>query len=104
MFEAVASLVGGSFSEWAWFKVFLPISFGGLGVQRASLYAPAAFIGSLDHSKELVSDILGCTPPSSIHLAHTLKDLASASGQDEWSSLERIGVPLRQRALSRAID
>ena len=104
MFEAVAFLVGGSFSEWSWFKVSFPISYRGLGVRRALLYAPAAFIGSFDHSKELVSDILGRTPPSSNHLADMLKDLASASGQDEWSSLERIDVPLRQHALSRVID
>ena len=68
------------------------------------LHAPGPFIDSFDHSKELVSDILGRTPPTSIHPAHTLKDLASTSGQDDWSSLERIDVPLRQRALSRAID
>ena len=62
---------------------FLPISFGGLGVHRASLYAPSAFIGSLDHSKEVVSDILGHTSPTSVHLAYMLKDLASASGQND---------------------
>ena len=95
MFETVASLVGGSFSGWSWFKASLSFSFGGLGVWRASLYAPTAFIGSFDHSKELVSDILGRTPSSSIHLAYTLKDLALASGQDE-SSLERIDVPLNR--------
>ena len=59
------------------------------------MYAPAAFIGSLDQSKELVSDILGCTPPpSSGHLTSTLEDLASAPGRDDWSSLESVDLLL----------
>ena len=85
---------GRSFSNWSWSKASLPISLGGLGVRWASLYVPAAFIGSLDQSKDLVSDILGRTPPVSVHLAPTLEDLVSASGRDDWSSLERVDIPL----------
>lgn len=73
-------------------------------MRQASLYAPAAFIGSLAQSKGLVSDILGHSPPASVHVADALKDLASASGQNDWSALEKIDVPLRQRSLSRVID
>ena len=82
----------GHFGGWIFLEVvmvrgFLPTSFGGLDVWQVSLHAPAAFIGSFDHSKELVSDILGRTSPTLVHLAHTLKGLASASGQNDWSSL-----------------
>ena len=104
MYESLSNLVGGSLSDWSWLKASLPISLGGLGVRRASLFSSAAFIGSLDQSKELVSDILGYTPPISVHLAPTLEDLASASGRDDWSTLERVDIPLRQRALSRVVN
>ena len=104
MSESLSDLVGGSFTDWSMLKASLPISLGGLGVRRASVFASAAFIGSLDQSKELVSDILGYTPPTSVHLAPTLEDLVMASGKDDWSSLEKVDVPLRQRALSRVVD
>ena len=70
----------------AWSKASLPISFGGLGVRQTSLFASAALIGSLDQSKELVSDILGHIPSTSVHLASTLKTLVLASGRDDSSS------------------
>ena len=81
-------------SDWSWSKASLPISLGGLGVRRASWYASAAFISSLDHCKMLVSDILGRSPPTSIHLAPTLEDLAKGMGRVDWSSLEEVDVPL----------
>ena len=98
MIESLSDLVGGSFSVWSRLNTSLPISLGDLGVHWASLFASAAFIDSLDQSKELVSDILGCTPPTSVHLSLTLKDLVLASGRDDWSSLERVNLPLQQRA------
>ena len=81
LFETLLDLVGGLFSDWSCSKGSLSISLGGLGVHRTSLYASAAFISSLDQSKELVSDTLGHTPPTSIHLAPTLKDLAEVTGR-----------------------
>ena len=104
MFDSLSDLVGGSLSDWSWLKASLPISLGGLGVRRASSHASAAFVGSLDQSRELVSDILGYAPPTSQHLAPTLEDLVSSTGRDNWSSLERVDVRVRQRALSRVID
>ena len=104
MFESLSDLVGGSFSGWSQLKASLPISFGGLGVCRALVVAPAGFIGSLDQSKQLVSGILGYISPISVHLESTLKDLVVASVKDDWSSLEGVDVPLRQRALSRVVD
>ena len=104
MSESISDLVGGSFTDWSRLKASLPIALGGLGVRRASLFASAAFISSLDQSKELVSEILGHTPPTSVHLASALEDLALASGKVNWSSLEQVDVPLGQRALSRVVD
>ena len=76
MFEALSDLVRVSLSDWSWSKASLPISLGGLDVRQASLFASAAFIGSLGQSKELVSNNLGHTPPTSVHLASTLIALA----------------------------
>ena len=104
MFKALSDLVGGSLSDWSWKKASLPISLGGLGVRQASLYASAAYIGSLDQSKQLVSNILGHHPPTPVSLSPTLEDLALASGREDWTSLEEVDVPLRQRALSRVVD
>ena len=87
--------MGRSCSNWSQLKASLLIALRGLGVRWAFLYASAAFLGSLEHSKELVSDILGYTSPTSIHLVPTLKDLLLASDRNDWSSLERVGVPLR---------
>ena len=48
MREALADVVGSLLSEWAWLKASLPSSFEGLNIRRASLYTPAAYIGSLE--------------------------------------------------------
>ena len=96
LFETLSDLTGGLFSDWSWSQAFLPISIGGLGVHRASLYASAAFISSLDQFKKLVSDILGHTPPTSVPLTPTSEDLAVVTGRADWSSLEEVDIPLRQ--------
>ena len=92
----------GSCTDWSRLKVSLLISFGGLGVHRVSLFASTTFIGWLDQSKKLVSDFLDYIPPTSVHLTPTLslEYLVLASGKDDWSSLERVDVPLRQCAPS----
>ena len=82
MFESLSDLVGGSFSDWSQLKASLCISLRGLSIFQESLFASAAFIGSMDQSKELVSDILSDTPPISVHLAPTLEDLVLASGSE----------------------
>ena len=83
MFDSLSDLVGRSLSNCSSLKASSPISLGGLGVHRASSHAPAAFVGSLDQSRELVFDILGYAPPTSRHLALTLEDLVSSTGRDD---------------------
>ena len=68
-------------------KVSLLISLGGLGVHRVSHFALTTFISSLGQPKELDSDILGYTPPTSVHL----EDLAWC-----WLLANTIGLPLRE--------
>ena len=104
MFEDLSDLVGGSLSDWSWKKAYLPISLWGLSVCQASLYASAAYIGSLDQSKQLISNISGHRAPTPVSLSPTLEDLALASDREDWSSLEEIDVPLRQHAPSRVVD
>ena len=104
LFESVSDLAGGSLSDWSWLKASLPVSLGGLGTRRASMYTPAAFLASLGQSKEVVSGILGCSPPPSRHLVSALQDLVSGTGRDEWYSIEDVDVPLRQRARYKVED
>ena len=97
-------ITGGPLPNWAWLKASLPSSLGGLGIRRASLHAPAAYIGSLNQSRLLVARICGRAPSTSIHLAPALVSLAESVGREDWSSIEEVDVPLRQRHLSKAID
>ena len=62
MLEAVSDLAGGPLHSWAWLNASLPTALGGLSVRQASLHAPAAYIGSLAQSEELVARILGRVP------------------------------------------
>ena len=55
MLEALSNLAGGPLLEWTWLKASLPSSLGGLNIRRVSLHASAAYISSLDQSKELVA-------------------------------------------------
>ena len=104
MLEAISDLAGGPLPNWACLKASLPSSFGGLGIRRASLHAPAAYIGSLDQSRQLVARICGRVPGPSIHLAPALDAMAETVGREDWSSIADVDVPLRQRHLSKAID
>ena len=88
MLEALSDLVGGSLSNWSRKKASLPISLGGFGVCQASLYASVAYVGSLEQSNELVTDILGHTPPTPVSLALTVEYLALVPG--------KIGLHLRK--------
>ena len=100
LFESVSDLVGGSLSDWFRLKASLPVLLGGLVTCRASIYAPAAFLASLDQSKELVSGILGHSSPSSGNLVSALQDLVSGTGRDDWCLIEGVDIPLQQRAPS----
>ena len=77
---------------------------GGLNLREASLHAPAAFIASSIHSKELVSRILGRPSQSTPHISQALNLLSTNSNCPEWLNLADIDVPLHQRHLSHAID
>ena len=44
------------------------------------------------------------TPPTPVSLVPTLEYLALASGREDWSSIEKVDVPLWQPALSRVVD
>ena len=102
--EALSDLAGGPLPEWSWLKASLPATLGGLGVRRASLHAPAAYVSSLVQSRQLVTGILGRVPVTTRHLSLALADLSAASRRGEWISTEGVDVPLQQRHLSRAID
>ena len=104
MLDAASDLIGGPLPKWSWKKASLPASLGSSVDRNVSLYAPAAYLGSLDQSKHLVSRILGSEPSASKQLAPALDDLAINARQGEWSSIEEFYVSLQQCPLSRAID
>ena len=101
MREAVSDLAGCSLSSWAWLKSSLPSSLGGLNIRHATLYAPAAFIGSFQQSESVIYDILGHPAKVPQHLPNAL---AWAAARPEWVSIEGVDVPLWCHSLSRSID
>ena len=104
MLDALSDLAGGPLPSWSWLKASLPTCLGGLGVRRASVHASAAYISSVTQSKQLVAEILGWDPTPSRHLQTALERLAIAAGRSDWTSLEEVDVPFRQRHLSHALD
>ncbi len=99
--SALESILGGPLSDWSWQKASLPCSKGGLGLRSAPLHAPAAYLDSSLRSASLVEGLLG---PPSIFLDDTVSAIASSSSRPDWQTLNDIDVPLRQGALSAAID
>ena len=77
LMEAVSDFVGGPIPSWSGLKASLPPALGGLGVRRVSLHAPAAYISSMDQSRELVTRILGQAPATMKHMTPALQDLAN---------------------------
>ena len=55
-------------------------------------------------SAPLVEGHLGHPPPPSIFLDETVSAIASSSARPDWQTLNDIDIPLRQGALSAAID
>ena len=104
MLEALSDFAGGPLPNWSWLKAYLPAALGGLGVPRASLHVSAAYISSLDQSRQLVTRILGQVPATTRHLTPALQDLSKAARREGWISIEEVDVPLQQRHLSKAID
>ena len=104
MRDAVSDLAGCPLSHWAWLKSSLPSSLGGLNIRHATLYAPAAFIGSIHQSESLVSDILGHPVKAPLHLPYAINALAKSVARPDWISVENIDVLLRSHSLSHSID
>ena len=104
MREALTDLTGCPLFGWAWLKASLPSSRGGLNIRRATLHASAAYIGSLVHTRTLVTRILGRTPAPSPHLDSAVSALADATKRPDRSSLEEIDVSCRQHPLSCCTD
>ena len=71
--DSLEDLAGSPLSDWAWLKASLPSNRGGLNIRRASLHAPAAFLGSLQQTSSLVERILGHLPDPSLHLQLELR-------------------------------
>ena len=86
--------------DWSWLKASLPSSLGGLNLRRAALHAPAAYISSLHRSEPLISDILGHSPSPPALLPSCVRALGMAASMPDWSSLQNIDVPVRQRTYS----
>ena len=97
-------IVGGPLNSWSYTKTSLPISLGGLGLHRASLHAPAAYISSISSTEWLVSDILDgtCSPPPL--LSSAFLDFSLGTNNSYWSSAAGIEFPLSQKNLSCALD
>ena len=101
---SLSDITGCPLADWSWDKATLPSSLGGLNLRLASIYAPAAFIGSLVRCQDLISRVLGQTPNESSHLQSTFLALVHNAARPNWHSLEDIDIPLTQKALSRASD
>ena len=104
MWDALCDLVGGLLPDWSWLKASLPSSLGGLSIQRASLHAPAAYIGSYQQCRSLMSSILGHAGHQPVHLSAAITSLAVAASRLDWESINDIDVPITQHSLSRSID
>ena len=104
MREAVSDLAGCPLSDWAWLKSSLPSSLGGLNIRHATLYAPAAFIGSIHQSESLISDILGHPTKAPLHLPNAINALARVVARPDSIFAESIDVSLRSYSLSHSVD
>ena len=104
MRKTLEAIIGAPLTDWSWLKASLPSSLGGLNLRSAVLHAPAAFIASNSNSQPLIRRILGLSPPPSPHLNAAVTALAEAATRPNWTSLDVIDVPLRQKSLSHSID
>ena len=91
-------------SDWSWLKASLPSSRGGLNLRSAYLHTPAIYITSSSSSKQLVESMLRLPPASSSHVCSAVATLVVVAAKLEWTDLDNVDIPLRQRQLSHAID
>ena len=67
------------------------------------LFASVIFIGEFFGSC-FSHMFIGSSEQSKAHSTLTLQGLSSATGRNDWLSLERMDVPLRQCVLSRVVN
>ena len=104
MRETLEVITGAPVTDWSWLKASLPSSLGGLNLRSAVLHAPAAFVASLHNSQPLIEEMLGFSPSTLQPLNDAVLALSNSAARQDWSCLEEIDVPIRQKSLSRAID
>ena len=92
----LSHLLGGCPPPWSLLKASLPIVMGGLGLRRASLHGPAAFLGSVALTRILSSRFQITASP--------MIPLSQFFSHYDWSKLDDFDFPISQRALSHAID
>ena len=99
----LSHLLGGCPPPWSLLKASLPIAMGGLGLRRASLHGPAAFLWSVAPTRNLVQQISNHSF-SDDTLVPVFQSLSSSVGHYDWSKLDDFDFPISQQALSHAID
>ena len=104
MRETLKVITGVPVTDCSWLKASLPSSLGGLNLRSAVLHAPAAFVASLHNSQPLIEEMLGFGPSTLQPLNDAVLALSNSAARQDWSCLEEIDVPIRQKSLSRAID
>ena len=104
MLEALSDRATSPLSKWSWLKASLTSSHGGLSLRRATLHAPAAYIGSLEQSRAMIARIMGHTPDPPKYMTSAVSALAAGTKRPDWGSLEDIDVPCHQCSLSHCID
>ena len=104
MRETLEVITGAPVTDWSWLKASLPSSLGGLNLRSAVLHAPAAFVASLHNSQPLIEEMIGFSPSMLQPLNDAVLALSNSAARQDWSCLEEIDVPIRQKSLSRAID
>ena len=83
MRESLESILGAPLCEWSWLKALLPSSRGGINLQSAFLYAPAAFLASSSRSQIMVGKIIGCNFALPPYVSSTLSALSSAASRPD---------------------
>ena len=104
MRETLETITGVPMSDWSWLKASLPCSRGGLNICSTVLHAPAALIASSHSAQSLVESILGFSPGTSHHINAAVTALTATAARLNWTCLEEVDVPLRQKPLTYAID
>ena len=100
--QSLESIIHSSLVDTSMLQASLPISLGGLGLRRASSSAPAAYIGSLNSSKDLVLHLLR----GDRDIGNDDVSVSNSSLREELQSLyPNVDIKLAsQKSLQYAID